>query len=287
MGNGEQSEKKQEIFSKSIPRYFESLGLECAAALNTNITTLSYLSAKRILKDRQDAESLYGIVPKGALLLRMMEEALSEKTLGLALRFYVDRLRGKNPTSLDDKEFYEMLQSITEDFFPVDIPTILNGFINSSGIPVVRVQYVDDGTIQLIQDRLIHHHGTEEPFPTDGLWNLPVTIKNVAENSKGYGLLTPTEEPALVPRNVSELILFNEEATSFHRTFYQDPFQFHLIQQQLKFNHSVFSPLTRAMILRDHIALAEEGLEQLFKNTVDLNLTTILLVCMHKFIFWF
>ncbi|CAL8134398.1 unnamed protein product [Orchesella dallaii] len=261
------------LFTKSIPRYMEYLGLSEVNPALGEAAIYNDIQEVEIL-DRQDDnyKSYKSHWSKGTLLLRMLEGVTTKDALKTGLLSYFNRLWNENSTKMTTEEFYEILQNSTESQkLPFDMATILGSFVDNVGIPLVRVGIANETHFVFKQERFCYQDSRDKA--NDGIWYLPVTYTQGIGNTRHTIWLTPDQNVTYVPGNTSELLLVNPDVTGYHRTLYEDSLLLQMLQQQLEMNHTEIKPLTRATLLFDYFTFADEKYET---YGAALNLTTYL-----------
>ncbi|CAL8147108.1 unnamed protein product [Orchesella dallaii] len=256
------------ILSDIYPRYISYLGLEAISPSLSDLAVYTdFLEIETL--GRLTAKSELEASNKGALLIRSFEGVLTRDGVRRAVKLFLKHLWGV----ADETDYFDLSEMVAGNYTWGDMVNVLVGFMNNDGIPVVKAS-IANGT---------HFAFRQEPFrkpdkevqkedDESSLWLIPLSFTENHQNSRPQiTWLTPHENVTFAAGSTGECILVNPDATGYHRTLYDDPNIFNRIQNFLEQNHEAIQPLTRARLLADYFAFAEQDY---CPYSTALNLTT-------------
>lgn len=140
-------------------------GLQTAMVMDARLTT------RAIRQPIQSMSNLFQNVDaltyqKGQAILNMFERFVGPETFRKGILAYLNKYKWGNAEAKD-------LWSHLSEAAGVDLQAPMASFLDQSGIPVVRAEILDGGTVRLSQRRFLNYGVTT---PDDPLWQIPVTL---------------------------------------------------------------------------------------------------------------
>ncbi|XP_017554975.2 aminopeptidase N-like [Pygocentrus nattereri] len=208
---------------------------------------------------------------KGAAVLRMLSEFLSEPVFARGLSAYLKQFAYGNTVYTD---LWGNLQEVVDSDPAVNLPAsvteIMNRWILQMGYPVVTI---DTQTGRISQEHFLLDSESEPDRPSlyNYEWFVPIKwMKNGTVMGQHWLLeKTATHEPM---RTNSEWVLANVNVSGFYRVNY-DSQNWQRLISQLTSDHSVIPVINRAQILDDAFKLARA---KIISITVALSITKYL-----------
>uniref|UniRef100_A0A8C1PXS2 Aminopeptidase n=1 Tax=Cyprinus carpio TaxID=7962 RepID=A0A8C1PXS2_CYPCA len=208
---------------------------------------------------------------KGAAVLRMLSEFLTESVFAKGLHNYLHEYAYSNTVYTD---LWKKLQEVNADSriqLPASIKEIMNRWILQMGYPVVTI---DTRTGNISQQHfLIHPEAVvEKPSDYNYEWFVPITWMKSGSNMGQHWLLTKTAlyEPM---KTGTDWLLANLNVMGYYRVNY-DPQNWERLLTQLTTDHKVIPVLNRGQIIDDAFNLARA---QIINITLALRTTKYLL----------
>lgn len=223
---------------------------------------------------------------KGASLIRMLNNSLTEDVLRKGLTRYLNKWKYNNAEEKDLWEaLMEQIRVTPGSFLPtnVSVTQVMDSWTLQDGYPVLTVtRNYNDGSATVSQARFVLDNSS-----SDTLWYIPVSYTTQEETKDGISISRKTfpriwlkQEPTITilnltqPKSFDQWVLFNIQATGYYRVNYDNR------NWQLLADHLLHSPLqnelppvTRAQLLDDALNLARGGI---LGYDVALNMTRYL-----------
>ena len=194
----------------------------------------------------RDCEAMFDLLTyeKGASVLRMLEQHLSDDLFRDGVRLYLDRHRFGNAETTD-------LWKALGDASRLPIPEVMNGWIFRPGYPLVIV--TPEGTsIKLSQRRFTYLEGEGGG---DERWQIPVRVR--ASVKRGFvdkPVLLGDEDLAVSLPAAPEWVVANAGGHGFYRVQYAPPLLKKMMGALKK-----LAPIERFNLVSDCFALAQAG----------------------------
>ncbi|KAF2362031.1 Peptidase M1 membrane alanine aminopeptidase N-terminal [Trinorchestia longiramus] len=190
---------------------------------------------------------------KGASLIRMMDHFLTEETFQRGIRNYLNEHKYSN--AHQDDLWWHLTKVGQEDYtLPSDVTVkeIMDTWTLQKHYPVINLVRHPNGSCTVSQKQLSDSDNPD----TSGLWWIPVSV--VTEGSIDVAATTatiwlpPSSKEMFVAGlpNLPRWVLLNNQQAAYARVNY-DYASWMAIARQLKQNHTVFPPITRAQLLDD------------------------------------
>ncbi|XP_057191939.1 aminopeptidase N isoform X2 [Triplophysa rosa] len=208
---------------------------------------------------------------KGAMVLRMLSEFLSEPVFAKGLSNYLQQYAYDTSVYTDLwQKLQEVVDADSNVHLPASINEIMNRWILQMGYPVVTVNTHTGGISQ--QHFLIDSEAeVDSPSQYNYEWFVPITWMKKGVNMGQHWLLskTATHEPM---RTNSEWVLANVNVTGYFRVNY-DPQNWERLLAQLSLDHKAIPVLNRGQIIDDAFNLARANI---IHTTLALSMTMYL-----------
>ncbi|XP_016140388.1 aminopeptidase N-like [Sinocyclocheilus grahami] len=208
---------------------------------------------------------------KGAAVLRMLSEFLTESAFAKGLHNYLHEYAYSNTVYTDLwKKLQEVVDADSSIQLPASINEIMNRWILQMGFPVVTIN-TRTGIISQ-QHFLIHPDAVvDKPSDYNYEWFVPITWMKSGSNMGQHWLLTKTAsyEPM---KTDTDWLLANLNVTGYYRVNY-DPQNWERLLTQLTADHKIIPVLNRGQIIDDAFNLARA---QIINITLALRTTKYL-----------
>ncbi|XP_056608835.1 aminopeptidase N-like isoform X2 [Triplophysa dalaica] len=208
---------------------------------------------------------------KGAMVLRMLSEFLSEPIFAKGLSNYLQQFAYGTTVYTDLwKKLQEVVDADSSVHLPASIKEIMNRWILQMGYPVVTVNTNTGGISQ--QHFLIDSEAkVDSPSEYNYEWFVPITWMKKGVNMGQHWLLskTATHEPM---RTNTEWVLANVNVTGYFRVNY-DLQNWERLLTQLSLDHKAIPVLNRGQIIDDAFNLARANI---IHTTLALSMTMYL-----------
>lgn len=238
------------ITAKLHPEFRSEIGESRAVKGAMNSDTLPSITAiRRPVTAASDLSKLVDELTynKGKGVLTMVENWIGPDSFRAALQTYMIKHRWGNTASADLWTAFN--QSSGED-----ISSLLAGFINQPGVPLVSVSLESDGRLRLTQQRF--HNLGDPPLP--GQWKIPVVLtwsKNRTLHHERL-LLTETSQAFSIPGLAeADWIYPNKNEAGYYRWNISPELNARLARQAFQLN-----PIERIGLLDNTSALFSAGL---------------------------
>lgn len=198
------------------------------------------------------------VYSKGSSVIRMMVHFLTPKVFLSGIKSYLEKHRFKNAGL---KDLFVALSKAQTETPKVSLLSVMNSWLKVPGYPLVTVtRNYTNGTVSLSQEPYAPTVNTEEHRKT--VWHIPITHtsssdKQLHRNATFEWLANKT---GLLNRTVDskEWLIVNVQRVGYYRVNY-DPFNWRLLQSQLKENPLAIHVLNRAQLIDDAMDLAKHG----------------------------
>ncbi|XP_076878453.1 aminopeptidase N-like [Brachyhypopomus gauderio] len=196
---------------------------------------------------------------KGALVLRMMSEFLTNSIFVGGLRTYLQTFAYKNTVT---SNLWDHLQRAVDAnrtvLLPGTVSDIMDRWVLQAGFPVVSI---DTTTGQLTQQRfLLDPDSTGRThLEFNHEWFIPINWMKSGVEQKPTWLLQRSENHSDMKTAGEKWVLLNINLTGYYRVNY-DPENWKRILQQLRTDPQVIPEVNRAQIVDDAFNLARAGM---------------------------
>ncbi|KAK2913418.1 hypothetical protein Q8A67_001817 [Cirrhinus molitorella] len=181
---------------------------------------------------------------KGAAVLRMLSEFLTESVFAKGLHNYLHQYAYSNTVYTD---LWEKLQEVVDADSSIQLPASINDIMNrwilQMGFPVVTID-TQTGSISQQYFRIHPEAEVNKPSAYNYEWLVPITWMKSGSNMGQHWLLTDTD-----------WILANLNVTGYYRVNY-DSQNWERLLTQLTSDHKVIPVLNRGQIIDDAFNLA-------------------------------
>jgi len=233
---------------------------------------------------------------KGASLIRMLNNSLTEEILKKGLTRYLRKWKYNNAEETDLWEaLMEQIRETPGSFLPTDVTVkqVMDSWTLQDGYPVLNVtRDYNDGSATISQARFLLDNSS-----SDTLWYIPVSYTTQEETTdvtkssrKTFPRMWLKREPTITIRNLTQpksfqqWVLFNIQATGYYRVNY-DSHNWKLLADHLHNSplQNELPAITRAQLLDDALSLARAGI---LGYDVALNMTRYLATKEVDFVPW-
>ncbi|KAJ8281244.1 hypothetical protein GJAV_G00065240 [Gymnothorax javanicus] len=192
---------------------------------------------------------------KGASVLRMLSEFLTEPVFVKGLSTYLNQFAYKNTiyTDLWD-HLQEAVDSTPNLTLPHSVNDIMNRWIHQMGFPVVTI---DTHTGELSQKHFLldSESVVEKPSEFNYEWFIPITWNKAGVEKELFWLLKKTDPHSPMKVTGNEWVLANVNITGYYRVNY-DSDNWERLLSQLNSKHQLIPVINRAQIVDDAFNLA-------------------------------
>ncbi|KAG9340761.1 hypothetical protein JZ751_020353, partial [Albula glossodonta] len=189
---------------------------------------------------------------KGASVLRMLSEFLSEEIFVKGLSSYLKEFAFKNTVYTDLWDHLQMAVAGSGLTLPDTVHNIMNRWVLQMGFPVVTI---DTRTGQLSQKHFLLDPDSIVERPSDYKWFVPIKWMNTGTDKDQYWLMKETETNNNMTANENEWILANLYVTGYYRVNY-DEGNWNRLLSALQTNHKIIPMINRAQLVDDAFNLA-------------------------------
>lgn len=208
---------------------------------------------------------------KGAAVLRMLSEFITEEVFSEGLHTYLDTFKYQNTVYQDLWNHLQMAVDASSVTLPNSIEEIMNRWILQMGFPVVTI---NTKTGQIMQKHFLLDPDSpvDRPSPYEYEWIVPVTwIKN-GPAEKQYWLTAKEDTNSEFKIAPGEWLVANINMTGFYRVNYDNE-NWERLLTTLSTNHENIPVINRAQIIDDAFNLARA---KIVNTTLALRTTTFL-----------
>ncbi|XP_075230577.1 aminopeptidase N-like [Lycorma delicatula] len=223
---------------------------------------------------------------KGGAILFMLMSAFSRTVFDPALIEFLKNCSLSTGTTEKLVELWqdELIKQNQTLINNLTVSEILNSWLYTKGVPLLSVtrkqEETGNETVIITQRKYGSFKKSLNEIQQSLDWYIPITYTTSEEENFDntqpelwFGPSTfenQTQKSLTLHNKVSygDWIIFNNKATGLYRVTY-DPYNWNLIENQLKKNHSYINTLNRAQIVDDIFALASTG-DLLYKDTLNI-----------------
>ncbi|XP_035992371.1 aminopeptidase N-like [Fundulus heteroclitus] len=192
---------------------------------------------------------------KGAAVLRMLSEFLSEPVFAKGLSSYLNTFAFDNTVHTD---LWDHLQTAAENTPGLNIPhtvhEIMNRWTLQMGFPVVTID-TRTGAVSQRHFLLDSAAKVDRPSPYNYTWFVPIKWMKNGVDQQQYWLLQKTDTHSQMRLSGDDWILANTNVSGYFRVNY-DADNWGRLLSLLNTNHQVLSVMNRAQIIDDAFNLA-------------------------------
>uniref|UniRef100_A0A3Q2PD67 Aminopeptidase n=1 Tax=Fundulus heteroclitus TaxID=8078 RepID=A0A3Q2PD67_FUNHE len=192
---------------------------------------------------------------KGAAVLRMLSEFLSEPVFAKGLSSYLNTFAFDNTVHTD---LWDHLQTAAENTPGLNIPhtvhEIMNRWTLQMGFPVVTID-TRTGAVSQRHFLLDSAAKVDRPSPYNYTWFVPIKWMKNGVDQQQYWLLQKTDTHSQMRVSGDDWILANTNVSGYFRVNY-DADNWGRLLSLLNTNHQVLSVMNRAQIIDDAFNLA-------------------------------
>ncbi|NP_001082794.1 alanyl (membrane) aminopeptidase b, tandem duplicate 1 [Danio rerio] len=207
---------------------------------------------------------------KGASVLRMLSNFLSEDVFTQGLRTYLEHFKFNNTVYTDLWDHLQMAVDETGTELPRSVKDIMDRWVLQMGFPVVTINTV---TGQISQEHFLLDPETKpEPSEFNYEWFVPITwTKNEAIKPQ-YWLLQKNTQFDDMKTNANEWVLANINTVGYYRVNYDEQ-NWERLLNALQTSRESIPVINRAQLIDDAFNLAKAGI---IKTTLALRTTEFL-----------
>jgi puromycin-sensitive aminopeptidase len=208
---------------------------------------------------------------KGASVLRMLEQTLSENTFRNGISAYINAHQFKNATPED-------LWTALSEKSGKNVSDMMHGWVYQEGFPVVTVD-TSPSKLEINQKRFTFKRG-RAGGEEDRLWQIPLEVRSLSDNQSLQHEALITTKTESISRDSDSPLMVNAGGEGYYRVRYS-PSALATITEHLK----EMTPLERASALSDQFYLAVAGqvpvkqyldFSESFKDESDPMVTSVL-----------
>ncbi|XP_051978902.1 aminopeptidase N [Xyrauchen texanus] len=215
------------------------------------------LSSKEedITKPEQISEQFDAVsYSKGASVLRMLSDFLTEPVFVQGLNTYLDMFAYQNTVGEDLWKHLQTAVDKTGTVLPLSVKEIMDRWVLQMGFPVVMVN-TTTGQVSQKHFLLDPDSIVERPSPFNYEWIVPINWMKAEVEQSRFWLLERTAFHNEMKTTGNEWVLVNLNITGYFRVNYDTDNWEHLLNQ-LTENHKVIPVINRAQIVDDAFNLA-------------------------------
>ncbi|XP_061577195.1 alanyl (membrane) aminopeptidase-like b [Cololabis saira] len=201
---------------------------------------------------------------KGALVLRMLADVVTEDVFKKGIRNYLETFQGGN-TDTDD--LWDSIQEVRRDSYITDTRALMKPWTEQTGYPVITINTTDGNVFQ-------NHFLYNVSAQSSNLWNVPIKVmsnKSYSDRLVWLDVKGPVGKPHFISRD-GEWILANVNCTGYYRVNY-NPENWQRLLHQLETNPNRIPLMNRGQLIDDAFNLARA---KLVNVTLALNSTRFL-----------
>ncbi|XP_056228766.1 aminopeptidase N [Seriola aureovittata] len=192
---------------------------------------------------------------KGAAVLRMLSEFLTEPVFARGLSSYLNKFAFSNTVYTD---LWDHLQQAVENTPGIHIPhtvhDIMNRWTLQMGFPVVTID-TRTGSITQKHFLLDPDSVVERPSQFNYIWFVPITWMKTGVEQQQHWLLQKTDTNSVMQVSGQDWVLANTNVSGYFRVNY-DPDNWNRLLSLLNTNHHALPIINRAQIIDDAFNLA-------------------------------
>ncbi|MBN3310819.1 AMPN Aminopeptidase, partial [Amia calva] len=191
---------------------------------------------------------------KGAAVLRMLSDLLTEEVFTEGLKTYLKKYEFNNTVNID---LWEQLQevSLKKNYLQFQVGEIMNTWTQQMGYPLITINTTSGYTTQkhfLLNPNAQVNQSSEYNY----VWHVPIRAMKSGKNEELQ--MVVKKDAGSIPAfqsNGKEWILANINCTGYFRVNY-DLGNWNRLLKQLESNHSVIPIINRAQLIDDAFNLA-------------------------------
>ncbi|XP_042339832.1 aminopeptidase Ey-like [Plectropomus leopardus] len=191
---------------------------------------------------------------KGAAVLRMLSEFITEDVFSKGLSTYLEEFKYKNAVYTDLWKHLEMAVEKAGIDLPHSVEAIMNRWILQMGFPVVTIN-TQTGKITQKHFLLDPDSVVDRPSPYNYEWFVPITWIKTGRNEDMYWLLDKEATNTNMTLGANEWLVANINMKGFFRVNY-DSENWNRLLSKLSSGHEDIPVINRAQIIDDAFNLA-------------------------------
>ncbi|KAK2853497.1 hypothetical protein Q5P01_006158 [Channa striata] len=191
---------------------------------------------------------------KGAAVLRMLSEFITETVFSKGLHTYLEEFKYKNTVYTDLWKHLQMAVNDNSIKLPQPVEVIMNRWILQMGFPVVTIN-TQTGKITQKHFLLDPDSTVDRPSEFNYEWYVPITWINTGRIEKQHWLLEKEEVNKDIILGAGEWLVANINMTGFYRVNY-DSENWDRLLAKLSSKHEDIPVINRAQIIDDAFNLA-------------------------------
>ncbi|XP_012673803.1 alanyl (membrane) aminopeptidase b [Clupea harengus] len=191
---------------------------------------------------------------KGASVLRMLSNFLSEEVFVMGLSTYLNQFAFNNTVYTDLWDHLQMAVEKTGTSLPARVHDIMNRWVLQMGFPVVSIDTAT-GTVTQQHFLLDPDSVVNRPSEFEYVWFVPITWQKNSVSGQDFWLLKKTDTNMDMKVTVDQWLLANLNVSGFYRVKY-DIANYNKLLKQLTTAHEVIPVINRAQLIDDAFNLA-------------------------------
>ncbi|XP_061077149.1 aminopeptidase Ey-like [Conger conger] len=191
---------------------------------------------------------------KGASVLRMLSEFLTEEVFVKGLHSYLEEFKFKNTVYTDLWKHLQMAVDETKTPLPESVLEIMNRWVLQMGFPVVMI---NTATGALSQQHFLLDPNSTVDRPSDYFyeWFVPIKWMKTGVAQEQYWLMKKSDTNMDMAVTGADWVLANLNVTGYYRVNY-DQANWNRLLDQLNRDHLVIPAVNRAQLVDDAFNLA-------------------------------
>ncbi|KAK2867020.1 hypothetical protein Q8A67_025137 [Cirrhinus molitorella] len=217
---------------------------------------------------------------KGASVLRMLSDFLTETVFTQGLQTYLDHFKFNNTVYTDLWEHLQKAVDNTGTRLPKTVQEIMDRWVLQMGFPVVTI---NTATGEITQEHFLLDPESKPNRPSEFNyeWFVPISWKKKEAEQPLHWLLQKTEQSNDMKISGDEWILANINVTGYYRVNY-DTENWQRLLNVLQTSRESIPVINRAQLIDDAFNLAKAGM---IETTLALN-TTVFLASETEYMPW-
>ncbi|XP_076155196.1 aminopeptidase N-like [Alosa pseudoharengus] len=209
---------------------------------------------------------------KGASVLRMLSNFLSEDVFAMGLSTYLNQFAFSNTVYTDLWDHLQAAAEKTGTKLPATVHDIMNRWVLQMGFPVVSID-TTTGTVSQQHFLLDPDSVVDRPSEFNYTWYVPITWQKNSVKGEDIWLLKKSEiNNDLKTTSADPWVLANLNVSGYYRVKYDDA-NYARLQNQLTIAHELIPVINRAQLIDDAFNLARA---KLVPTTLPLEMTKYL-----------
>ncbi|KAK3564167.1 hypothetical protein QTP86_009424 [Hemibagrus guttatus] len=232
------------------------------------------LSSKEdeVLRPEQISEVFDAIsYSKGASVLRMLSDFLSEPIFVQGLTSYLNHFQFENTVYTDLWDHLQQAVNATGTQIPGSVSEIMDRWVLQMGFPVVTINTVT-GAITQMHFLLDPDSVVERPSPFKYEWIVPIQWMKTGQKQDIYWLKTKNDQNNMMKMVEADWLVANLDVSGYYRVNY-DMDNWRKLLNTLQSKHEDIRVINRAQIIDDAFNLARA---RIIPTTLALNTTLYL-----------